>query len=393
MVPVWQAFGWTDLDDSQLADQRVEWDAMRPLGARVDGEWIGTAADFPFEMTLPGGTTLPAAGVTMVGVSPPHRRRGVLTALMRHQLDDVVRRGEPLAILSASESGIYGRFGYGPATSNVAVELATDRSSFIATPDAPGQCHLLAKDAALPLARAAYEACRLSRPGALTRDDWKWEGIRRDPTWERDGASARFWLVHTDGDGTPDGYATYRIRESWDGLPHSTAMVHDLHGVTSEVEAELWRFLLDLDLVERVTCSARPADDPLRWWLADSRRLLTRGVADWLWVRVLDVSVAFSARRYGSEDVLVLDVADPFRPAGGGRFRLDGGPDGACCSPTTDAADLALDVADLGALYLGGVAASTLAAARRVTEHTPGALARADALFASRPLPFSDTHF
>ena len=199
--------------------------------------------------------------------------------------------------------------------------------------------------------------------------------------------------MHEDADGTPDGYATYRVKEGWDGLPHSSAVVGDLHGRTPQVEATLWRYLFDLDLVERVTCHARPADDPLRWWLADSRRLLTKGIGDSLWLRILDVGAALSARRYDTEGEIVLDVTDRFRPAGAGRFRLAAAPDGACCTPTTATADVALDVADLGALYLGGVSASTLAAAGRVDEQRPGSVVTADALFATRPLPYSNTDF
>lgn len=394
--PVLQAFGMTDLDAPQLADEKLLWDAVRPLGARVDGQWVGAAGDFPFELTVPGGACVPTAGVTMVGVLSTHRRQGILRALMARELDEVAARGEPLAALMATESSIYGRYGYGPGTMRAQVEIETARSTFATSPAVDGRLKLLEKETAIPLVRQVYDRLRPMRAGTVNRDDWKWEERRRDTPAHRDGASARFWVVHEDDSGQPDGYATYRVRERWDhGLPCSTIAVEELYGLSSDIEAAMWRFLCDIDLADRVVANARPLDDPLRWWLVEPRRLRTTSVSDWLWVRVLDVSAALSARRYevDRDHSVVLDVVDRSRPASGGRFRLDAGPDGAACTSTTAAADLTLDTADLGSCYLGGVAPSTLAAAHRIEENRSGAIARADALFLTRRLPFCDTGF
>lgn len=393
-TPVFRGFGDPNPSPEELEDERRMWEPDRSLGALDQGEWIGGTGAYSFDMTLPGGTTAPAAGVTMVGVATTHRRQGVLTALMDRQLDDVVARGECLAVLTASETSIYGRFGYGWSADMAAVELATARSAFRTPPAAPGRLRIVAtKDAAAPMA-GAYERCRRLRPGTLTRSDKYWNMVVGDPDRRRGGASALFVVVHDDAVGQPDGYATYRIKEKWEhGLPDNTVVITDLYGVGPEVEATLWRFLLDIDLATRVVGRARPVDDPLRWRLIEPRRLRTTEISDFLWTRILDVPAALAARHYGADDGLVLEVVDRFRPESGGVFRLDGGVDGAACKPTDDAPDLTLGADDLGAMYLGGVPPRTLAAAGRITEHTSGALQRADALFVMPPAPFNATMF
>lgn len=204
-----------------------------------------------------------------------------------------------------------------------------------------------------------------------------------------------FFVVHEDGAGRADGYATYRVKDNWDagGLPRSTLVVREVCGLSADIEAALWRHLSDIDLTERIECWNRPLDDPLRWRLAEPRRLRTTAIADWLWLRVLDVPGALEARAYEGEGELVLEVVDRFRPGAGGRFRLEAGPDGAACKPTDEAPEVTLGAAELGAVYLGGVAPSLLAEAGRVQEHTRGALASADALFTTRRLPHANTGF
>src|SRR4051794_34031788 len=276
-----------DPSEEGIEDNMFLWEPDRSLGAIDDGEWIGGTGAYSFDLTLPGGSTLPAAGVTMVGVSPTHRRRGVLTQLMERQLDDVVDRDEPLAILTASESLIYGRFGYGLAVSHAVLELDSTRSAFRpgAEPSPPGRLRLLAKpDAAEPL-RAAYERCRLLRAGQITRRPEYWELHLRDRERWRDGASALYIAIHEDADGQPDGLATWRQKESWTdaGLPRSTVQVVDLCAVTAEIEAVLWRLLLDVDLSTRVVAEKRPVDDPIKWRVVGSRPPPTKRGVGWVW--------------------------------------------------------------------------------------------------------------
>jgi len=185
----------------------------------------------------------------------------------------------------------------------------------------------------------------------------------------------------------------WRVKHSWDDSnPASELRVDELVSTTPEATAALWRYVLDVDLISKVTAWV-PVDEPLRWLLADPRRMLTKSIHDFVWVRLLDIPAAMAARRYDVEDSLVVEVADAFRPSSAGRYRITGGPDGAECSPTTEAADLALDVTDLGALYLGGTTATQLAQAQRGEELTAGARRRADAFFATTPLPYCRTDF
>ncbi len=280
----------------------------------------------------------------MVGVATTHRRQGILTRLMARQLDDVVERGEALAILTASETSIYGRFGYGWAASSVVVEVEALRSGFRTPPAAPGRLQVVTGSEARGLIPAAYERGRVTRAGTASPDPMPvWDLILADRQSRRGGDSGLFVVVHLDAAGEPDGFASYRIKFSWlDSLPDNTVVVTDLYGADFEVEATLWRFLLDVDLATRVRVMKCAVDDPIRWRLVEPRRLRTREVADYLWARLLDVPRALSLRTYGADDGLTLEVVDPFRPASGGRFRVEGSPDGAQCAVTTAEPDLVI---------------------------------------------------
>ncbi|MBI2709276.1 MAG: GNAT family N-acetyltransferase [Actinobacteria bacterium] len=395
--PVFRAFGTPEPTAEELDDEQVLWEPERSVGALVDGDWVGTAGAYSFELTVPGGGLVPAAGVTMVGVDPAHRRRGVLSALMARQLDDVAAGSEPLAVLTASESVIYGRFGYGLATTQHSIEIGTDprRSAFRDPPAAEGRVRLVRFADGYDRLQAAFDCCRRLRPGMLARSPAYWELLSRDRTSWRDGASALFLAVHEDGCGHPDGYATWRIDQSWrDGLPAGRVKVELLDGVDAEVEASLWRFLLDLDLVTALAARERPVDDPLRWRLAEPRRLKVTSARDHLWLRVVDVPAALEARTWSAPGRLVLDVDDRFRPAWGGCFALAVGDDGrASVERASGPAELTLAADDLGAVYLGGVAPSTLAAAGRVRAEGHAALTLADRMFASPRAPFCNTGF
>jgi predicted acetyltransferase len=201
-------------------------------------------------------------------------------------------------------------------------------------------------------------------------------------------------VVYESEPGRVDGWVTYRVESRWpNGMAANIIKVRHLIGLTPEAEAGLWRYVLDLDLAGTVKLVDRPVDDPARWRLADPRRLQVTHVGDQLWVRLLDVPGALAARRYAVPGSLVLEVSDALRPRNQGRFRLEGGPDGATCTPVDASPDLALDVADLGAAYLGGASLATLARAERVAELTPGALLQADRMFAADPPPTCSTHF
>jgi predicted acetyltransferase len=376
----------------------------------LDGNrMVATAGAFSLELTLPGGLLVPVAGVTWVGVLPTHRRQGILTALMRRQLDDVAARGEALAILTASESSIYSRFGYGQATEAAVWEIDREHAALsqrspvsplgIAALEPAGQVRLMEHEEALGVVPEVYDRVRRLQPGAISRSQAYWNtGYLQDPYETINGFGPRFYVSYVSAAGTVDGASHYRIKPNWDqGFPASTVEVNEILAVSPTAYSELWRYLLSLDLAHTIRAVRRPVDEPVRWLLADPRRLRLSRLSDDLWVRLLDVEAALGARGYRTHDRLSFDVGDAFRPQVAGRYQLTAGPDGAHCrripADSGTHADLTLDISDLGSTYLGGVRFSTLAWAGRVTEETPGALARADLLFSTDRAPYCGTPF
>jgi predicted acetyltransferase len=389
------AFGHAPADDELDDVDRLGWPLERSVAAFDGGDLVGGAGVYPFEMTLPGLVSAPTAGVTWVGVLPTHRRRGVLSTMMRHQLHDVHERGEALAVLLASESIIYGRFGYGMATVQAEYEIAREHTTLVAKAPAPtGRIVLVDEDAARKALPDVHERVRLQQPGDVRRTDGWWANFFRAGKAGGGTAGPRFYALHEDDAGEVDGYAYYRVSQWTPGSVARTAMVQGLGALHLDAYVALWRYVTDIDLTNRTTTTTRPLDEPLRHLLADPRRLKATDVSDYLWCRVVDVPAALALRRYPVADRVVLDVRDASCPWNEGRFVLDGGPDGATCRATTsDTADIALGVADLGAAYLGGTRLASLARAGRVDELTPGAVRRADLLLSGDVEPYCCTHF
>jgi predicted acetyltransferase len=385
------AFGMSsDAGDDDYSVQLLPPD--RAIAVFDEGAIVATAAAHTFRITVPGGARVDAAGVSSVGVLPTHRRRGLLRRMMGEQLDDVTRRGEPLALLTASEASIYERFGYGIGTFSTRFELASEHARLATPPSAPGRVRIVEGDAAVAASKAVYDVAAATRVGEVSRTEEWWHHAHFPASFERGAKS--FTAVHVAPDGTPDAVARYAVdQRTSDGLAASTLRVLEMHATGAEAEAALWEYLFGIDLVAEIDAIDRPVDDPLRWRLPDPRRMRVGQLRDHVWVRVLDVATALSARTYGSDDALVLELVDEFRPAQSGRWRIEGGPGGATCAVTGADPDLRLTATELGALYLGGVAASTLAEAGRVTEQTSGALRRADRFFGVQPLPRCTTHF
>ncbi len=358
----------------------------RAIGTFDGDRLVGTAAAFSYELTVPGGV-LPAAGVTMVGVHPTHRRRGALRQMMRMQLDDVHDRGEPLAILWASEGSIYQRFGYGLATVRMRVDVAHDRSAF-GRPHVPvGEIRFIAVEEAKRVFPPIHDAILPTRPGFFNRTPAFWDEILHDPEHWRNGAGAAFHVVH-EVDGAPDGYARYRINDKWDESgPNSTLIISELLATNPTAHLDLWRFLLDVDLIGRIEAWNVAPDEPLILAALEPRRL-GLGLSDGLWLRVVDVPAALAGRRYRTDGSVVLEISDSFCPWNEGRWALtvEGGVPRV--EPSGDAPDLACEISDLGAAYLGGFSFRQLADAARVTELAPGGIARADALFATERAPW-----
>jgi predicted acetyltransferase len=381
--------------DEEIESVRGSFEFDRSLVAIEDGRFIGSATAMSFELTLPGYTTIPVAGVTWVAVLPTHRRRGILTALMRRQLEDVRARGEALAVLTASESLIYRRFGYGAATSVMYTEIEKGHSAFLSPVNHSGRFRFVAHTKAVSeILPPLYDAARHACVGELSRTAAKWWGQYRLANAPGAGFGPHLFVVYESDAGRLDGAVIYRANLEWtNGVPDGTLEIIELIARTSEAYAALWRYCLDVDLVARIRGRHRPIDEPLRWMLADSRRLRVTHLADNLWVRLLDIPTALSTRRYAMAGRLTIEVADAFLPDLAGRYTLEASLDGSTCARSDHPADLSLDVAALGATYLGGVSFTTLAQAGLIFEQTPGALARADALFAACPAPFCSTRF
>jgi predicted acetyltransferase len=360
----------------------------RSLAVWDGSELVGTAGAFRFRMTVPGGAVLPTAGITMVSVAATHRRRGVLTSMMRRQLDDIREWGEPLAALTASEPAIYGRFGYGAATFQLQAEIDTSRVT-LDVPAGTGDVRLRYADPAevLGACEAVYAELVPLRPGMLARQPgWERAGLL-DPESERGGASALQCVV-AERDGEITGYARFRTKMGWSASGHDgTVTLEDLAALDPASDAALWRFLFGIDLMSKLAVRGRPVDDAWQYQVSDIRRCLTR-VRDMGYVRLVDVGAALAGRTYQAPVDVVLEVADAFCPWNAGRWRLTGDAKGASCERTTDAAELTLSVRELGAAYLGGVAGRRRAGAGGGAELRPGALAEASVAFGSPVLPW-----
>jgi predicted acetyltransferase len=368
-----------DLESAERFLQRMDVD-------RVHAAWEGDrivagAGAFTFRMSVPGGE-IPTAGVTIVGVLPTHRRRGVLTALMRDQLEDCRSRGEAAAYLWASEATIYPRFGYGLAALAGDMDLARERTAFAQPFEARGTVRLVDVEEAARTFPPLYEQVFAQRPGLFSRSGSWWEGRRLvPPPWE---PKATRHLALLELDGEPAGYAVYVVSQEWaHGSSAGKVSVVEAIAPTPEATRELWRWLLDFDWTSRFEAAHLPLDHPLFLLLAEPRRMKFE-VGDGTWLRLIDVEAALAARSYAADTQVVIELADGFLPANAGPWRL--GSRGA--ERTNAAAELALDVSGLGSVYLGGFSFADLVRGSRATELVDGAVERADALFRTSVRPW-----
>ncbi len=373
--------------DEDVPSWESVFEADRAVAAYDGDRIVGTAGIFSFDLTIPGGIA-PSAGVTIVGVHPTHRRRGILRRMMRLQLDQVHERGEATAILWASEGSIYQRFGYGLATMATRLAIERDRSVLRTHRDPVGTVRFIELDEAKRVLPPIHDALVPHRPGFFSRTPAFWDAeLFRDPEHWRRGASAVFYALH-ETNGTPDGYVRYRVRDNWDDSgPRSAVILTEKMALTPAVDLDLWQFLLGIDLMAKVEAWNVAPDDPIILNVLEPRRL-DLAIGDGLWLRVVDLSSALAGRRYAADGRVVIEVSDEFCDWNDGRWALtvqDGIP---LVEPATDAADIVCDITDLGATYLGGMTFTQLADAARVRELQPGGIARADALFRTARAPW-----
>jgi predicted acetyltransferase len=373
-------------------DEIPLFEAMRELdrlwSVHDSGRIVATSGIISLALTTPG-SSVRMGGITDVGVLATHRRRGLLTGLMQRMLADCAERGEPLAGLWASESIIYGRFGFGCAADQVRLQIETARSAFRQPVDVTGRVRMLDPSEAMTLLPGILDRARMAVPGGLDRPHGVWSAwLEHDPEGWRDGAGPRQVVAVDDL-----GYAIFRVAEHWTPTaPRHTLKLLDLQAVDDETAAVLWRYVLDVDLVAEVDAWYRPVDDPVLHRLADPRRA-GRTTIDALWLRILDVPAALEARRYRADGRLVLGLDDDVWPDAAGRYALEIADGRAEVTTTSAEPDLVLGPEELGALYLGGMSASGLAAAGRITAIDTQALQRADLLLGWHRAPWCPVEF
>jgi predicted acetyltransferase len=386
-----RGFGWEPAPEDQERFERT-FEIERSRCAFDEGKMVGTAGAFSLEMAVPGGVSR-CGGTSMVSVLPTHRRRGILRAMMASHLDEVKQRGEPIAALWASESSIYGRFGFGPAATDLEVRVDRNHTQFHRLAPEPAAMRIIEKEEAEKLLPELHEELWREYPGAYRRWPAWWE-VRwfADPGHHRDGVSARRHAIALGETGRPTGYVQYRNVLKWEaGHGRGQVQVEDLVGSDPQAWAGLWSFVLNQDLVSTIHAYHRPPDDPLFDLLAAPRRAAYEE-RDSLWVRIIDVPVALGGRRYSAPGTLVLQVKDLMGMVGG-RYRLEVDESGAAaCEPTDDPEDIAIDAEDLGACFMGRSRFRAMARTSRL-QGDEDALARADAMFTWHPQPWCSEVF
>ena len=376
------------LSEDQLAARERWFVPGRVLGAFDGDRCVATFRSFDQRLTAVGGAEVPADAITNVTVSPTHRRRGLLTRLMEHDLTAARERGDVVATLIAAEYPIYGRYGFGPATTMAEWTIDVPRAGLDprwSGPEDGGRIDLVDAADVRKLGPELHERLRRAQPGAVSRDDLWWQVTTGAVVFFQSFTEPHY-AVYRSKDGEVEGMVAYTADDRWGdgGQPLNTAKVKWLIGVTPAAERALWRYLCSIDWITTVKTGWRAPDDLLPHFLPDPRAARLTSQADWMWVRILDVVRALQARTYGSAGTLVLDVVD-----GGGRYRVEADADGAgACAPTTDRADLALTLSDLATLWLGDESAVRLAALGRVREERAGAARMADALLRTSRRPW-----
>lgn len=382
----------TDDELEKLAGE-IMTDGFRPQAAFVDGRIVGGSAMLSLELTIPGPTCIPMGGVTSTGVIATHRRRGLLRGMMSAMLADAQERGEFLAALSASEGSIYGRFGFSPATVRTRWELERAEATFHQqAPQAGGQLEIVTAEVARAAWPVIHDSVRRTRVGEVQAPPDRWTGLSGVA---RGTDGPLHFLIHRGIDGSIDGIANYRLPWSADAVKAGTLVVEAIEAMNPVAYAAMWRLLTDFDLTRRVVAASRPPDEPLRWMLENPRAMRVTRSSDNLWLRILDVPRALEARSYDVTESLVFNLtADSMCPWNEGIWRLETGPDGACCVPARNPEpSCSFDINVLASLYLGGMSPAILSAAGRITEHRAGSVAILGRMFHVDPPPFNAVGF
>lgn len=376
--------------DHEPEELRPHFDLARSLAVFEGSNIIGGCQAHRLEMSIPGGASA-VAGVANVAVQPTHTRQGVMSRMMRRQMNDIHEWGEPLAALFASESAIYGRFGYGVGTVHESWQIDRHHNAYARKYESPGRIVFMDPEDVAQKLPEVYRRSTAGRPGVFPKPLHKWEEEAASPDAHEPqprvrgrGRGGLFYAAYEEN-GRIDGYAIYRSSRP-------TIMVTELMATTREATAALWRFCFDLDLMSNTEAIKRPMDDPLPWMLLDPRRL-QRTVRDGVWLRVVDARAALALRSYAEAGRLTLEVRDDLCDWNNGRFELEGSSEGSSCRSTDSSPDLSVAISGLASAYLGTVSFTTLSDAGLADEHTPGALHRADRMFAVQHQPWTPFNF
>jgi predicted acetyltransferase len=374
---------------------------------RVTGVWDASQADpltpvatvraWQMGLTVPGGATLPSYAITSVTVSPTHRRQGIARAMLTGELRTAVRLGLPMAMLTVSEATIYGRYGFGPSARQAAYLVDTTRARWTGQTPA-GRIQFVSPESLLVDGPAVFDRTRDRSPGEVDRREIWWKRalglLPHEPEARKRGIRA---VRYDDANGQAAGFALYEIALQNVSQPGRLKLV-DLVAATDDAYAALWRFLIEMDMVNEISAELRSVSEPVAWQIADHRAVRKTNERDHLWLRILDVPAALEARRYAAPGSFVLDVADDLGFAQG-RFLLTVAVDGSprvhplTAAAPADAVEVALSAADLASLYLGGTSAVDLARAGRIAQRTPDAAVRLDTTMHSAYAPHLSTWF
>lgn len=379
----------------EVVDHRMAMGAYIAGGQTPAGAWgpefpVATYAYHRKDLNVGGGTLLPVHQITAVTVRPSHRRRGILRAMITADLDRAKAEGLAIAALTASEATIYGRFGFGVATHACEIELDTRNGIAFHNPSAAATGVVEVADATVvrDLHNAIFARVHAASYGSIGRHDMYRLAASGQGTYgAMEPAPNVRAALHYDESGEVDGYVTYKPAEP-------AVEIVDLLAATDDAYLALWSYLGSLDLIQSVKWKMARVADPLEWAVAAKRGYKRTDFEDHLWLRILDVPAALSAREYLAEGAVVISVKDPLGHADGVfRLRVEGGTGSVERCEGSVEAELAMGVSELSSLYLGGVTARTLHAAGRVTEVEPGAVARFDRLFTPPAVPHSMTNF
>ena len=389
-----RGFNAAQIAEADLQERLDNFGDRRSVGVWDDGAAdaitpVATSSAWVADLTLPGRTAIPSWAISTVTVAPTHRRRGIATGLLEAELRTAAALGIPVAILTVSEATIYSRFGFAPSAMQADWTFTVARSTW-AGPTPGGRVQLVPNDELQKTGQALVERVRLETPGQIQFGGVHWlrlfgiYGSERG----RDYRSVRY----DDASGQLQGFAIYQVNRE----PHSDESklhVNYLVAATDDAYAALWRYLLEVDLVDKVTAHLRAIDEPVRWQIADARAAQKSGEGDHLWTRILDVPVALEARKYSAAARVVLEVDDA-QGFATGRYLLDIDASGtARVTHTEEPAGLALSVVELSAIYLGGVSVELLARSGRIRELTAGAVLAADRAFTSSVTPWLSIWF